>query len=146
LRPSLAVSHRMYCIRLGCVSLLPCGRPSVPCALLPEVDPCNQGDQKAGRESQYRYEWRTQDLRDGSINQQKGCQGDDDNKASQNQHVRTEVGNRMAPGPQAGQRSRQWKMCRYGRSQSEEGTTEEVTSQWHQVQVESMQGLAEAGV
>jgi hypothetical protein len=37
-------------------------------------------------------------LRGESVNQQKGCQSGDDNKVSQQQHIRTEVGNRTAPG------------------------------------------------
>jgi hypothetical protein len=42
---------------------------------IPRGGSSNQGERRAGRKSECRGEWRAPDLRGGSVNLQKGCQG-----------------------------------------------------------------------
>jgi hypothetical protein len=116
------------------------------------VGPQTQGDQQAGRESQCRGGRkacrRMPELRGGCEVHRKGCQGGSDSDASPEVNLKIsdqnlKRGGRFSP---AGHMSREWMMCSQGRSRADKDTAGRVTSEWHQGQMESVWGLAGAGL
>jgi hypothetical protein len=65
---------------------------------------------------------------------------------SQQQHIGTEVGNRMAPEAAGWAEEQTGDDVQPGKIEVRRGHNEKVTAEWDQVQVESVQGLAGAGL